>query len=130
MTHTHTHTHNIFVYFIGFQIQITTLEQRTALLTNTERLNRIGADITHSNQIGQAALQTGVATLQELQIQGERIQHSRAGVSSIQNQINTQRSCDLLSSTYQHYFVCLLVCLFSYFLLFLFIFSFVRSMND
>jgi hypothetical protein len=65
------------------------MEQRTALLTNTERLNRIGADITHSNQIGQAALQTGVATLQELQIQGERIQHSRAGVSSVQNKTKT-----------------------------------------
>jgi hypothetical protein len=51
------------------------------MLTNTERLGRIGADITHSNQIGQETLKTGIATLQELQEQEERIQHSRSTVS-------------------------------------------------
>jgi chromosome segregation ATPase len=67
---------------------VTTLEQRTAMLTNTDRLTRIGSDIMHSNQIGQEALRTGVATLQELQEQGERIQHSRAGLREINDRLD------------------------------------------
>jgi len=67
---------------------VTSMEQRAAMMSATDRLDRTGNDIKNSKQISLQALESGVGALRNLKEQSERIDHSRSSLRGVNGRLD------------------------------------------